>query len=95
MIILQIEHPVSDFDTWTEAFARFADARQRAGVRHHCVYRPVADPHHVVIELSFDHVDAARSFEGFLRENVWARPENSPALAGPPVVRLLREEALA
>ena len=33
MATLHIEHPITDFDTWNAAFARFADARRRAGVQ--------------------------------------------------------------
>lgn len=92
MITLHIEHPVSDFDTWRAAFGRFAEARERGGVRRHAVRRPVDDPAYVVVDLGFDDEAAARSFEQFLRTTVWARPENSPALRGEPVTRLLRDE---
>ena len=44
MATLHIEHPITDFGTWTAAFARFADARSRAGVRGQRVLRPVDDP---------------------------------------------------
>lgn len=33
MATLHIEHPITDFESWTAAFARFADARRQAGVR--------------------------------------------------------------
>ncbi len=92
MVTLRIEHPLSDFGAWCEAFLRFADARERAGVRRQSVRRPVDDDHRIVVELGFDDVDAARSFEAFLRETVWARPENSPGLAGDPVTVVLGED---
>jgi len=95
MIILRIEHAITDFDTWAAAFSGFADARARAGVHHHVVRRPVDDPDFVAIDLSFDDVAAATSFETFLRTTVWARPENSPALRGEPVTSILREEVVA
>ena len=44
MATLHIEHPITDFGTWHAAFARFADARSRAGVREQRVLRPVDDP---------------------------------------------------
>ena len=31
MATLHIEHPITDFETWTAAFERFADTRRRAG----------------------------------------------------------------
>ena len=92
MVTLRLEHPISEFETWVAAFTRFADARDRAGVRHHVVRRPVDDPHYVVVDLAFDDVASARAFEHFLRTTVWSRPENSPALTGEPITSILVEE---
>lgn len=39
MATLHIEHAITDFDTWAQAFARFGDARRQAGVRGHRVQR--------------------------------------------------------
>ena len=86
MATLHIQHPVTDFDTWTSAFQRFADARRNAGVRAQRVQRPVDDPKYVVIDLDFDTTAEARSFQGFLTAQVWADPKNSPGLAGTPEV---------
>jgi hypothetical protein len=44
MHVLQIEHPIGDFDTWKGAFDRFSTKRQESGVRHHQVFRPTDDP---------------------------------------------------
>src|SRR5579863_2852169 len=84
MATLHIQHPVTDFETWTSAFQRFADARRNAGVRAQRVQRPVDDPRYVVIDLDFDTTAEARSFQGFLTTQVWADPKNSPGLAGTP-----------
>jgi len=54
MATLHIEHPISDFETWNAAFARFAGARRRAGVRDQRILRPVGDPAYVVVDLDFD-----------------------------------------
>lgn len=89
MTTLHIEHSVTDFGTWQQAFDRFAEARSTAGVRHHTVRRPVDDDRYVSIDLEFDTVDQAESFLGFLRSRVWGVPENSPALVGSPSVRIL------
>ena len=89
MPILHIQHRITDFDTWAAAFNRFAEARRNAGVRGHRVLRPVDDPAYVVIELDFDTADAAQSFLGFLRTNVWAVPTNSPGLGGTPETMVL------
>ena len=89
MATLHIEHPITDFGTWNAAFARFADARQHAGVRGQRVLRPVDDPAYVVVDLDFDTVEEAERFLGFLRANVWASAQSAPALAGEPQARVL------
>ncbi len=89
MATLHIEHPISDFETWSSAFARFEDARRSAGVRSHRVQRPIDDPKYVVIDLDFDAPEQARKFLQFLQMNVWANRENSPALAGEPQAMIL------
>lgn len=92
MVTLHIEHSISDFDTWRTAFARFADARRRAGVRGHVVRRPVDDNRHVSIDLDFAGVEQAVAFERLLRNSIWADPASSPALRGTPATSILRDE---
>jgi len=91
MSTLHIEHPISDYPTWKAAFDRFASAREQAGVRAHRIRRPVDDEQYVVIDLDFDDAARAARFLAFLREAVWAVPANSPALAGTPDARVLRD----
>jgi hypothetical protein len=95
MITLHIEHPISDFDTWTRAFARFADVRRESGVLSHRVQRPFDQPEYVVVDLDFAELDKAVAFRTFLETVVWAVPENAPALAGTPQTMLLRVEQLS
>ncbi len=92
MVSLHIEHPITDFQTWADAFAMFADARRYAGVQAHRVRRPVDDPNYIFVELDFDTVEAATAFRAFLTSVVWAVPENAPALAGTPRTELLIAE---
>ncbi len=89
MTILHIEHPVTDFGTWKQAFDGFAGTRGSAGVRGYVVRRPTDDAHYVVVDLDFDDAEAAGAFLELLRTRVWAIPANSPALAGAPVTRIL------
>jgi hypothetical protein len=89
MPTLHIEHPITDFETWVQAFGRFAEARRQAGVLAQRVQRPVDDPRYVVIDLDFETVESAESFLGFLKANVWANPANAPALGGNPQTRIL------
>lgn len=91
MITLRIEHPITDFDTWAAAFERFADARQKAGVRAHRVRRPIDNEHYVLVDLDFDTTQAAEAFQMFLRTVVWANPDNSPGLDGQPATMILEK----
>lgn len=92
MNTLRIEHPVTDYAVWKQAFDRFAGLREGAGVRGHRVRRPVDDPRYVVVDLDFDTAEQASSFLGILRTRVWSTPANSPALAGDPVTQILVTE---
>ena len=94
MKTLRIQHPITDFGTWTEAFNRFADARRHAGVRSHRIHRPVDNSKYVVIDLDFDTTSEAQSFLGFLSTRVWASRENSPGLAGTPETMILEPAAI-
>lgn len=89
MFTLIIEHPISDFPTWKQAFDRFADARENAGVVSHRIRRLVDDRHYLVIELEFDAKERASVFRQFLHNVVWTNQEASPALAGEPQTRIL------
>jgi hypothetical protein len=89
MATLHIEHPITSFDDWQDAFQRFAAMRAAAGVRRQLVQRPVDDRQYVVIDLDFDTVDAAERFLHVLEDKVWSSRESSPALAGSPSTRIL------
>lgn len=89
MPTLHIEHPITDIDTWTAAFRRFAENRRQAGVRAERVQRPVDRPDYVVIDLDFDTGEGARAFLRFLEEQIWASRESSPALVGTPQTMIL------
>ncbi|HEY6395937.1 MAG TPA: hypothetical protein VIX82_00640 [Solirubrobacteraceae bacterium] len=90
MFTLSIEHAISDFPTWKQAFDRFSEARETAGVLTHRIRRPVDNPQHLVIELDFEAQQNANSFQRFLHEVVWANRDASPALVGTPQTRILK-----
>jgi hypothetical protein len=92
MQTLRIEHPITDFAQWRQAFDAVARARKEAGVRSQRVLRPTDDDHYVLVDLDFDTVEQATAFLGFLRTRIWSSPASSPALAGDPVTRLLSVE---
>src|SRR5687767_4953832 len=91
MATLHIEHPISDLQTWLGAFDRFAEARQKAGVRSQRIHQPVDDDKYIYVQLEFDGVEQATAFKGFLENTVWKSREASPALAGAPTARILTE----
>jgi hypothetical protein len=68
MHIVQIEHPVSSFDAWKEAFDGDPLGREKSGVRSYRITRPVDDPNFVVGHLEFDDSSAAEAFAVALRE---------------------------
>ena len=89
MVVLHIEHSVSDFGTWQKAFSSYADRRRQAGVKAERICRPTDDERYVVIGLDFDSAEQADRFRQFLINQVWSNPENSPALTGRPSTRIL------
>jgi hypothetical protein len=89
MVTLQMEHAITDYDTWKQAFDRFAEKRTAAGVRSHRVAKDADDENYLVIELDFDRREQAEAFRTFLVEQVWAIPANAPALNGSPTTRIL------
>jgi len=89
MATLHIEHPITDFGTWKAAFDRFAEAREKSGVRGQRILRPVDDAYYVVIDLDFQTVGEAEKFLDFLQTRVWTSTQNAPALAGTPQTRIL------
>jgi hypothetical protein len=89
MTTLHIEHAITDLPTWQTAFDRFADRRRQAGVLAERVSQPVDDDRYVVVDLDFPSRAQAEGLLQFLETTVWASPEASPALVGPPRTRLL------
>jgi hypothetical protein len=55
------------------------------------VQQPIDDPGYIVVDLTFGTVDEAAAFLSFLTDQVWAIPENAPALAGSPDTMILQE----
>jgi len=90
MYVLQIEHPIRDFETWKVAFERFSDKRRHSGVRRHQIFQPADDENYVVLDLEFESEGEAEDFLGWLRSEVWSTWEASPALAGGPKTRIAK-----
>lgn len=88
MATLRIEHAISDYQTWRQAFDSFSEARRKAGVRSFAVRQPVDDPQYLTLDLEFDTAGQAEAFAGFLHGRVWSSETSSPALAGTPQTRI-------
>jgi len=86
--VLQIEHPITSFETWKAAFDRDPVGRERTGVRSYRIYRPVDDPNYVALDLEFDDRATAETFRTAL-ERLWSSPQAAPALAGKPQARIV------
>jgi hypothetical protein len=82
MPILQIEHPVRDFESWKAAFDSDPIGRQQGGVRGYRIFRPVDDASYVAVELEFDSAIQAEAFLAALRR-LWARVEAEGLMASP------------
>jgi hypothetical protein len=68
--ILQIEHPVRDYDSWKAAFEGDPVGRKEGGVRHYWILRPAGDERYVVVDLEFETTGEAESFLERLR-GIW------------------------
>lgn len=82
MPILQIEHPVRDFDSWKETFDSDPLGRKKGGVRRYRIVRPVDDPNYVAVDLEFDSSSDAEAFRTAL-QNLWRRIEAEGLIASP------------
>jgi hypothetical protein len=81
MLTVQIEHPIRDYAAWRAAFDRDPARREASGVRRYRVYRPVDDDQYVIVELDFDHREAAEGFLETMR-GIWKQVDGS-LIAGP------------
>ncbi len=88
MHIVQIEHPVRDYDTWKAAFDSDPADRQASGVRRYQVVRPVDDPNVVAVELEFATLTEAEAFKRSI-EGIWRSPRAQAALGGAPKARIV------
>ena len=88
MPVLQIEHPVRDFETWKATFDGGQERRDAGRVRRYQVYRPVDDPNYIAVDLEFDSRDEAEAFKLGLEE-LWRSPQAALVLGGTPRARIV------
>ena len=72
MLVLQIEHKVSNFDGWKKLFDSDPINRKKSGVRRYRILRPTDDPNYVIIDLEFDNLTSAEAALVSLR-NLWGQ----------------------
>ncbi|HEY5004300.1 MAG TPA: hypothetical protein VII61_14160 [Ktedonobacteraceae bacterium] len=70
MFVLQIEHPVPNFDDWKKAFDSDPANRRQSGVRHYRILRLIDNPNYAIINLEFDSLKEAEGLLTAMRE-VW------------------------
>jgi hypothetical protein len=76
MYILRIEHPVTDYNGWKQAFDSDPVGREKMGVRRYQILRPVDDSKYVMIDLEFDTVNQAEALLAAMRV-VWSRVQGT------------------
>jgi hypothetical protein len=86
--VLQIEHPVRDFETWKASFDGGEERREVGKVRQYQVYRPVDDPSYIAVDLEFDSRAEAEAFKLGLEE-LWRSPQAARVLGGTPRARIV------
>lgn len=72
MIVLHIEHSVTNFDNWKGSFDSYSELRQKLGVRRYQVLRSVQDPNHVTIDLEFASLSDAEALISAIQP-IWQR----------------------
>jgi hypothetical protein len=72
MIIVQIEHEVSNFEGWKKAFDSDPIDRKKSGVRRYSIFQLQGNPNHVIIDLEFDNLQDAENTCVMLRK-MWNR----------------------
>ena len=76
MYILQIEHPVPNYNGWRKAFENDPIDRKGSGVTHYRISRKTDDENYVLVDLEFDTLNEAEACHAKLR-NLWSRVEGS------------------
>ena len=62
MTILQIEHPVFDFEAWKAGFEGDPSLRAESRMQRYRILRPADDPKYVIIDCEFATTHDARMY---------------------------------
>ncbi len=72
MFILQMEHPVPDYNGWKKAFDSDPLNRKQSGVKSYRICRVKDNPNQVLIELRFNELQQAEAMLAALKQ-LWNR----------------------
>jgi len=86
MIILRVEHRISNFEGWKKAFDSDPINRKKSGVKRYHIYRPTDDASFVIIDLEFENLDDALTTRAAL-QNMWTKVEGTLILS--PQIKIL------
>ena len=86
MIVLQIEHKISNYDGWKKAFDSDPIGRKKSGVKRYRIYRPVDDPNYIIVDLEFTDIEHAQMALQALK-SLWSKVEGTIMFA--PKTRML------
>lgn len=76
MVILRIEHKISNFEGWKNAFDSDPINRKKSGVKRYHIYRPNDDDNFVIIDLEFENLDDALKTRRALQD-LWTNVEGT------------------
>jgi hypothetical protein len=76
MYILHIEHPVSNYEGWKNAFDSDPVGREKMGVRRYQISRPADNANYVMIDLEFNTQQEAEALLAAMKV-VWGRVEGT------------------
>ena len=74
MVVLQIEHPVPDFNGWKKAFDSDPLNRKQSGVKRYRISRQTDNPNYIIVELEFDNLIEAEAMLAALQK-LWNEVE--------------------
>jgi hypothetical protein len=76
MFILQMEHPVPDYNGWKKAFDSDPLKRQQSGVKSYRIYRELDNLKQVIIQLDFDSLGEAEEMHKALKQ-LWSKVQGT------------------
>ena len=72
MIILHIEHIVTDFVSWKASFETYEAFRQQSGVCRYQISQPIDNPNFAIIDLEFNTLGEAEALLAGVQQ-IWRR----------------------